>query len=265
MTEVSDKAVSRESMRVYTQPLYYEIAFSFFDVKKQCDLIERFLRKYSKIPVKRCLDIACGPSFQLREFARRGYQCIGLDSSSSMLKYLEHKSEEEGLQVETVRADMTDFRLERKVDFAFIMMGSISLIESNRKLQSHLDSVARCLKKGGLYLMENAEADWAKPGFFGSQSWVVERDDITVKTTYALELRDTLKQAAVATITLDVNDNGKELMFEESREVKIIFPQELLALIELNGKFEFIGWFEHDSVKTMRVAKEDNIAILRRK
>jgi SAM-dependent methyltransferase len=252
-------------MTPYSQPLYYEIAFSFFDVKKQCDLIERFLGKYSKIPVKRCLDIACGPSLQLRELARRGYQCIGLDSSSSMLKYLKHKSKEESLQVETVRADMTDFRLDRKVDFAFIMMGSISLIDSNKKLLAHLDSVARCLKKGGLYLIENAEADWAKPLFFGTQSWIVERDGIAVKTTYALELRDTLKQTAVATITLDVNDNGRELMFEESREVKIVFPQELLALIESNGKFEFIGWFERDSVKIMKAAKEDNIAILRRR
>jgi len=252
-------------MQVYSQPLYYEIAFSFFDVKKQCDLIERFLRKYSKIPVKRCLDIACGPSLQLRELARRGYQCIGLDSSSSMLKYLKSKSKEEGLEIRTVKADMTDFRLDRKVDVAFIMMGSISLIDSNRKFLTHLDSVALCLKKGGLYLIENAEADWAKPGFFGSQSWVVERDGIAVKTTYALELRDTLKQTAVATITLDVNDKGKELMFEESREVKIVFPQEFIALTGLNGKFEFIGWFERDSVKTMRVAKEDNIAVLRKK
>ena len=160
---------------------------------------------------------------------------------------------------------MCDFVLPHKVDFAFIMMGSISLIESNTRFLKHLDSVARCLRKGGLYLIENAEADWAKPGFFGSQTWVMERDGIRVETSYDLKLRDTLAQTAVATITFDVNDHGEELMFADSREVKIIFPQEYLALIEMNGKFEFIGWFEHNSMRKLKPAKENNMAILRRK
>jgi SAM-dependent methyltransferase len=249
----------------YAHPLYYEIAFSFFDVKKQCDLIERFIAKYSKIDVRRCLDIACGPSLQLREFARRGYESIGMDSSAPMLRYLQARATESGLSIQTIKADMCDFRLPKKVDFAFIMMGSISLIESNARFLKHLDSVARCLRKGGLYLIENAEADWAKPGFFGSQTWVVERDGIRVETSYDLKLRDTLAQTAVATITFDVNDHGQELMFADSREVKIIFPQEYLALIEMNGKFEFIGWFEHNSMRKLKPAKENNMAILRRK
>lgn len=58
-------------MDVYKRPLYYEIAFSFFDVKKQVDTFEEVIKKFSKIRVKRFLDVACGPSLQLRELARR--------------------------------------------------------------------------------------------------------------------------------------------------------------------------------------------------
>jgi SAM-dependent methyltransferase len=252
-------------MNPYDQPLYYEIAFSFFDVKKQCDLIEKFIAKYSRIPVRQCLDIACGPSLQLRELARRGYGAIGLDRSRRMLRYLADKSREEGLGIETVKADMADFALGRKVDFAFIMMGSISLIENNGRFLSHLESVARCLKKGGLYLIENVETDWAKPDFFGSQSWTMEREGIRVETTYELHLKDTLKQLAEAVIRLEVNDHGKGYMFEQVKSVKVVFPQEFLALIELNGRFEFLGFFEPDSIKRLKVAKENNFALLRRK
>jgi ubiquinone/menaquinone biosynthesis C-methylase UbiE len=133
-------------MVIYKQPLYYEIAFGFINPKEQVDNFEKVIKRFSKIEVKRFLDIACGPSLQLREIARRGYKAVGLDSSSQMLRYLEKRAEEEGLKIEAVRADMTKFRLEKKVDFAFIMMGSLN-VESNEKFLSHLDSVATSLDR----------------------------------------------------------------------------------------------------------------------
>jgi 2-polyprenyl-3-methyl-5-hydroxy-6-metoxy-1,4-benzoquinol methylase len=117
-------------MSAYSEPLYYEIAFGFVNAKKQVDLFENFIRKYSKIKAKRFLDLGCGPSRQLREIARRGYEAIGLDMSQQMLGYLEQRAAEEGVKIQTIKADMTDFRLDEKVDFAFIMMGTISEIDS---------------------------------------------------------------------------------------------------------------------------------------
>jgi hypothetical protein len=49
-------------MDIYKNPLYYEIAFNFFDLKKQIDAFELIIEKFSKIEVERFLDIACGPS-----------------------------------------------------------------------------------------------------------------------------------------------------------------------------------------------------------
>jgi len=252
-------------MTVYSHPLYYEIAFSFVDAKKQVDLFERFIKKYSKIEVRRFLDIGCGPSLQLREIARRGYEAVGLDLSFEMLEYLKSRAKEEGLKVETAQADMTNFKLREKVDFAFIMMGTISCIESNEKFLRHLDSVADALKSGGLYLIENFRLDWASKDFFGSQSWTMERNGIQVKTTYNIELQNALTQMLKETIKLEVNDHDKQLVFEESGNMKMIFPQELLALVEWNNKFEFIGWFERSRMKKLAKTNRDNLIILRRK
>ena len=136
-------------MTVYEQPQYYEIAFSFIDPKEQVDNFKRLIKKFSQIEVKKFLDIACGPSLQLREIAYRGYEAIGLDSSPQMLRYIQRKANEKGLAIETVEADMTNFTLREKVDFAFIMMGSLN-VKSNEKFLSHLDSVASSLNIGGL-------------------------------------------------------------------------------------------------------------------
>jgi SAM-dependent methyltransferase len=142
-------------MAVYDEPFYYEIAFSFVDVPRQVDLFEEFIHSYSNVPARRVLDIGRGPSQQLREFARRGYEAVGLDRSPQMLAYLKEKAGEAGVRVETVQADMTDFALEIPVDFAHILMGTIGLIGSKESLLSHLDSVARSLNSGGLYIIEN--------------------------------------------------------------------------------------------------------------
>ena len=254
---------------IYKHPLYYEIAFSFFDPKEQVDNFEELIEKFSKIKVKRFLDIACGPSLQLREIARRGYKAIGLDSSPEMLAYLRKKAQEEELRIETVQADMCNFRLEKKVDFAFIMMGSL-VVESNERFLNHLDSVAASLKRGGLYFIQNKAIDWTSTD---EQSWTMERNGITVKTTFQIRFKDILNQIYTEGITIEVNDHGQVKKFTDEEELKYIFPQEFEALMKLNGKFEFLGWWEGTESrwfldKPLEKAKTPsniNMVLLRRK
>jgi len=228
-------------VEIYSHPLYYEIAFSFFDVRKQVDTFELIVKEFSKIKVRRFLDIGCGPSLQLREIARRGYEAVGLDQSSEMLRYLTGKGKEERLRIEAIQADMCDFRLEKKADFAFIMMGSLA-VESNEKFIGHLDSVARSLKRGGLYFIQNKIADWTDSR---EQSWDMERDGITVRTTYfRTSCKDILNQVYTERVLLEVNDHGQIRRFSTDEDLKLIFPQEFKALVKLNGKFEFLGWWE---------------------
>jgi SAM-dependent methyltransferase len=237
---LSRELCNSEDMDIYKYPLYYEIAFSFFDVKKQIDTFELIIEKFSLIRVKRFLDVACGPSLQLRELARRGYEAIGLDIAPEILKYLSEKAKEEGIKIETVQADMCNFRLERKADFAFIMMGSL-VFESNEKFLSHMDSVACSLKRGALYFIQNRAVDWTKGG---EQSWTMEREGITVNTTYNTRWKDVLNQIFTEELRLDVNDHGRIVRLDTKEDLKFIFPQEFKALLKLNGNFEFMGWWE---------------------
>jgi SAM-dependent methyltransferase len=227
-------------MSIYVNPLYYEIAFSFFDAKKQIDAFETIIKKFSKIKVRRVLDIACGPSLQLREMAKRGYEALGLDLAPEMLKYLSEKAEEEGLKIQTVQADMSSFRLEKKVDFAFIMMGSLEF-RSNDEFLSHLDSLSCSLRKGGLYFIQNKAVNWTT---IAEQSWDSEGNGITVKTTYKTHWKDIVNQLFTEIIVLEVNDHGQEMTFKSEENLKFTFPQEFRTLIDLNGKFESLGWWE---------------------
>jgi SAM-dependent methyltransferase len=252
-------------MEVYKEPLYYEIAFSFINPKKQMELFEEFIEEFSEIRVKRFLDIGCGPGLQLREIAKRGCEAVGLDLSPPMLEYLEERAKEESIEIETVKANMGDFELEKRADFAFIMMGTIGYIRSNEEFLTHLNSVANSLNAGGLYLIENFLLDWANKGFFKPESWAIERDGIEVRTVYKFGLKDVLNQIITEEMRLEVDDRGKKLTFKRKDDRKLIFPQELLALVELNKKFEFLGWFERERLKPLRKTNMDNIVLLRKK
>jgi SAM-dependent methyltransferase len=256
-------------MGIYRHPLYYEVAFSFFDVKKQIDAFQAITEEFSKIEVKRFLDVACGPSLQLRELARRGYEAVGLDNAPEMLAYLADRAKEERLSIETVQADMCAFRLKGKVDFAFVMMGSL-VTDSDAKLLSHLDSVAATLKSGGLYFIQNKAVDWRHGE---EQKWTMEREGITVNTTFSTCWKDVLNQMYMEKLTLDVNDHGKTIQLKSEEDLKFVFPQEFKTLIALNGKFEFLGWWEGTEStwfldKPLEKAKTPsniNMVLLRRK
>ena len=252
-------------MKVYSKPLYYEIAFDFVDIKKQIKLFESFIDKYSRIPVKRFLDIGCGPSKQLIKLADQGYQSVGLDLSTEMLEYLNKVAEEKGLSIETVKANFISFKLSKKVDFACMLMGTISYLDSNESFKRHLVSVASSLNKGGLYLIENVMIDWSSGKQFKPQSWVMKQGNIKVKTTYKVSVKDALKQTVNAELNLEVNDSGTKINLPSQYTSKLIFPEEIKELVENQGQFELIGWFKRYSTKLLKSSVPDNILLLRKK
>ena len=252
--------------KVYKEPVYYEIAFGFVDPVEQVNLIENFIEQYSERSVERFLDIACGPGLQILEIAERGFDAVALDNSPEMLDYLELKAEEKGVSVSTVQSDMRNFDLKSKVDCAFIMMGTINLVESNEDFLRHLDSVGSSMKKGGLYLMENfAGLGWFNEDIFNKTSWKEARNGIKVDASYETVLLDSMDQKVRETMKLKVDDNGEEMKFEEIEETKLIFPQELEVLVRMNGSFEMVGWFEQSSTKELEKPSTKNIVVLRKK
>ncbi len=256
------------STLVYQQPLYYEIAFSFVNPKIQVDQFERIIEEFSKTKVKRFLDIACGPSLQLREIAKRDYEAVGLDSSSEMLEHVEEKAKEEALAIETIHADMREFRFKKKADFAFIMMGSLN-VDSNKNFLDHLDSVAASLNRGELYFIQNQRLNWTKTK---RQSWTIGRGGIKVKATFESKFISVVNQQYRERLILDVHDQGVEKAFTQQQDFKFIFPQEFKSLVEMNGRFEFLGWWKGNCdrrylnrplEKTRKL--DDNMVLLRRK
>ena len=134
---------------VYDNPKYYEIAFSFRDIAAEVDVFEHAIKQYARIPVTTVLELGCGPAPHLIELAQRNYRYIGLDLSSSMLACAQGRADAADANTRFDLADMTDFRLDEQVQFAYVMLGSLAarntaLWMANRKSAGRPLSCASC-------------------------------------------------------------------------------------------------------------------------
>jgi len=229
---------------LYDYPLYYEIAFSFRKIETEAAFLDACIQKFSKINVTRVLEIACGPAPHAGELTERGYTYVGLDINRSMLDYARAKWSGLSRPVELVEADMVSFSVDRPVDFAFVMLGSLYL-NSQKDMASHFDSVAGALRPGGLYFL-----DWCVQ--FNDpmiprirSSFGAEIDGVLVDSRFDTRLVDPARQLYEEIWTVDVDDHGKRKRFEMIERNRAVFPQEFLLFIQNRSDFEFIGWW-HD-------------------
>lgn len=228
--------------KAYDYPKYYEIALSSLrDVKREVEFIDKAAKRYSKCKVRSVMEIGCGNSPYVEELSKKGYSFVGLDLNQEMLNFSKTKAKEKGISIETIRANMLDFRLKKKVDLCFVLFGSIYR-KNNDEFIQHLNCVSDSLKQGGIYVMHMVvEGDVREiEGTFIDYS---QRDGIKVKVKYEKRVIDISKQLLQETLTLFVNDNGNKFTLSEPNIYNFILPQEFKLLVD-RTEFELVDWFD---------------------
>jgi len=229
---------------IYNSAKYYEIAFSWRDIPNEVDVFEECFHRFSKIPVKSVLEIACGNAPHMQELTSRGYEYTGLDLSESMLQYSKDKAKNAGIQAGFIPGNMVDFSVDSPFDFVYILLGSLRTQTLNEQL-SHFNSVSKALKPGGLYLLDWCVQFETPLVQEDSQDWEMEQDGIKVRYTVGWKTISLVDQTFEETQTMDVDDHGKKFAAKESGIVRAIYPQEFLHLVASLKDFEFVGWWNN--------------------
>jgi SAM-dependent methyltransferase len=226
----------------YTAPRLYEIAFDQ-NRKAEVDFLVHCFRRFARRPVRRVLDIACGTGPHLLRLAGRGYRMSGLDLSRKNIEYVRERCSEKGLESDLMIGDMTDFRLPAPVDAAICMQDSQGHLLSNEQIVAHLRAVARAVRPRGLYVFDRYMVNsWTNPA--RSWSWSRRRGRLVVRASFsALEKVNPVSQVFRERMELEAIENGTRRLYRQSHLSRMVFPQELKALIDLAGGFEFVEWF----------------------
>ncbi|HXG04776.1 MAG TPA: class I SAM-dependent methyltransferase [Candidatus Binatia bacterium] len=226
----------------YEAPRLYEIAFDM-NRKGEVDFLAHCFRRYARRPVRRVLDLACGTGPHLVRLAERGYRLVGLDLSRRNIEYLRRRLAARGLQAELRVGDMTRFHLREPVDAAICMQDSQGHLLTNEALLAHLRCVARALRPGGVYVFDRYLASsWTNPA--RSWSWSRRRGSLIVRASFsALHDVDPVSQVFRERLTLEAVENGTRRVYRQTHLSRMVFPQELRALVALAGGFDFVQWF----------------------
>lgn len=250
-------------MSLYKNPKYYEIAFSFRNIPNEVDFFEEAIKKFSKIKVRKVFELASGNSPYLEEWHTRGYQYFGLDVNQEMLDFVAARAQEKGIPATFFRANMNKFFLGKlRVDLAYVLLGSL-YATSNDDFFQHLDSVAKILKSGGLYILDGVV--WFNILSDNQQSWTISKRGIKVKASFRAHVINPITQVFREDTILEIWDHGKKKQIRSNEVQKFFFPQEFLSLVKCHSKFEFLGWFENFDIHKPAAPKGRQVVVLRKK
>jgi ubiquinone/menaquinone biosynthesis C-methylase UbiE len=113
---------------------------------------QEFLARHWTKP-GRLVDLGCGSGRVLVEFARRGFEVVGVDLSEQMLAVVDAKTKALGLQAGLVRANLCDLRGIRdgSFDYAACMFSTLGMVVGQQQRARVLAEVRRILAPGGLF------------------------------------------------------------------------------------------------------------------
>jgi SAM-dependent methyltransferase len=250
-------------MEAYRYPDYYAIALAPSNPAREVEFFEAAIGRFSQVQVKKVFEIGAGTAPYLEEWHKRGYAYCGLDLSPAMIEFSRQKARLLFIEAEFVKCDMRD--LDRNLgpfDLAYVLLGSL-YVRSNREFLDHLDRIAAVLAPGGLYLLDSFV--WFRIFHDYKRSWTRRKGGVTVHTRYRAELTDPVAQTYDECLTFTVDDHGKRAVIDGRVPAKVFFPQEFLALVDLNNRFEFIGWYNDFSFTAALRPEGRHVTILRRR
>jgi len=105
-------------------------------------------------PKAAILDLCCGPGRHSLEFARRGYQVIGVDRTAYHLDKARNVAKAEGLGIQFVQADARHFRRPEHFDLAVNLYTSFGYFSDPEEDRQLLVNVYESLRPGGKLVME---------------------------------------------------------------------------------------------------------------
>jgi len=103
----------------------------------------------------RLVDLGCGTGRLAIPFAKRGFDCVGVDLSEEMLSRAKANATTAGVNVEWTKANLVDLAElpTESFDYAACLFSTLGMVRGDGNRRAVLANVARLLKPGGLLVL----------------------------------------------------------------------------------------------------------------
>jgi len=127
------------------------------------------------------LDLCCGKGRHLVELLRRGFDVVGVDSSSYMLSECRTLAESEGFAPTLKLCDIREIEFESEFDAVYMVLPALGFFDSDQDDHRIVLTLAKALKSFGLLFMDLVPLEWSIRHYTPERSTVNQRGDKVVK------------------------------------------------------------------------------------
>jgi SAM-dependent methyltransferase len=229
---------------MYQLANYYDIVFDR-DVAPQVAFCIRAYEHFAGRKPGSMLDLACGPGYYAREFARQGLRATGLDLSAGMIAFARERARQEQLNLHYIEADMSAFTLDAPVDLVVSMFDAIDFLLNQDALVNHFEAVAANLTPNGLYLIQQTPSARSHSVYNpGTYHYRGQRAGSEVDFAWGVnDPRADLTTGIMAVeMEIQVIENGQETLYRDQSTERVCLPTELILVAErVVGAFRHVG------------------------
>jgi len=251
---------------IYDYPKYYDLLFGS-DWKAEFDFFSACFRLHARRPVRRLFEPACGTGRLLFRFAKAGYDVCGLDLNPKAVEYCNRRLQRHGLPPAAFVGDMSDFKLKRKADAAFNPINSFRELRSERQAEKHLRCMARCLARGGLYLLCLHLTPQTKQQCV-YESWSARRGHLGIVSKMKSLRVDRRRRKEYVLMQFDVYTPTRTFRVRSDMVFRTYTARQMMGLLKRVGGFEIAATydFRYDlgSPITVGPDTEDVVLVLRK-
>jgi SAM-dependent methyltransferase len=221
---------------------YYDLMNNYY-TRQTGEEVKFFESKFKKShkKIKRILDAACGTGRFSIEFAKKGYNVVGIDLSKEMLRVAKRKSK--NLTIDYKIADMRKFKSKNKFDCVMCPFSSILHLETEQEVIQTLKNFYQNLVKNGILIFDVWNyLGWARLKFDWDPTF---RENGVVLKLHRHEWTNGITGFYHWKDTVTVIEKGKKKRFPIASKLKIWKHEEWLKFLK-KSRFRKIKFYGDD-------------------
>lgn len=250
----------------YDLPAYYDLVFDGLTVAEAA-FIDGLAHRHVSGRRRRILEPACGSGRLLAALARRGYEVAGFDASQPMLDFARQRLASLGLEASLSLQRLEDFRYRRKFDLAHCMVSSFKYVLTEEDARSHLQCVARAVRRGGIYVLGFHLTEY-EDQTVDRERWSGQRDGVRVICTIRSEPPQRRSRTESIRSRMSVTEGGKTRRFETHWTFRTYSVGQFRALLRSVPEWKLVAThdfdYDLDRASVMGRDRLDTVAVLKR-
>ena len=213
----------------------YDLLTDDVEYEKRADYVDLLVKKHFDGKAQLLCDLGCGTGSMCEFLSLKGYDCIGIDNSDTMLSVALQKHANKGILF--LNQSICDFELFGTVDVFISTLDTVNYIIESRDIHNMFSLVNNYLNPGGIFIFD-VNTLYKFENILGNNTFVFEKDNVfyTWENYYEEEFLDFYLNFFVKDTT------GKYTRFSEQHSQKY-HSCEFLSYCAEKADLSFVGMY----------------------